>query len=159
MITNLVARRKYLCRDNGAGCCFFFSVWTHVTLLFVAYCLLMNFKEALEALALHKSIALTSQVKISLNLTAHPNLVFVACFSSQLVWERNLQNKGWTGSHYYHSKNQFFFSLAFWFNIFLHPLHVTNVFKLVLCVTCSLQWLSSIILPRADWFLEVIALF
>jgi len=44
----------------------------------------MNFKEALKDLAQNKSIMLAFQVRVSLHLTAHPNLVCVACFS--LSW-------------------------------------------------------------------------
>lgn len=44
----------------------------------------MNFKEALKDLAQNKSIMLASQVRLSLHLTAHPNLVRVVCFS--LSW-------------------------------------------------------------------------
>lgn len=80
MITHLAARR-YLCWDSGES---YFLAWTHVTLLFVAYCLLMNFKEAFKDLAQNKSIMLASQVRLCLHLTAHPNLVCVACFS--LSW-------------------------------------------------------------------------
>lgn len=46
----------------------------------------MDFKEALKDLAQNKSVMLASQVRLSLYLTAHPNLVCVACFS--LSWTK-----------------------------------------------------------------------
>lgn len=40
----------------------------------------MNFKEALKDLAQNKSITRASQVGLSLHLTAHSDLVSIACF-------------------------------------------------------------------------------